>query len=346
MSFIDLLRTFDAQDTIAHIGPSVLYERFGYFRGVVSNVCIAEPDPVRAAALQKNIPAADRVRLLENAVICEGRRPELTRYNFDALTAIGETGALKSLFPGLRETERVAIGALSPASFIERLPQDHRGRDLLIIDSLGQEFDLLKEFDACDALVRFSSVIVRFTKLPTAAVSGQSDQLHDWLGERHFDRSIVIDDADPDLAVWLFLRNPLGEDLVEQQNLVKTLQSETKTQRDALEKSAAIAEKADSDLRVALRLQTVAHDDLKDLQRKFSTLYADKERQDKLLLQVTRKLTYASNHLYRLAAEAPEFARLVEDVSLDAGDDRYGAADIEPDKSDGPEMGDEDNQGQ
>ena len=324
MSFVDLIKTLGAQDTLACIGPSNVYERFDYFRETVSNICIAEPDPVRAATLQSNIPAANRIHLFESAVLNTGRRAELKRYNYDALTTVGDTPVLLTLFPGLRETEHMAVDALSTSGFIEKLPQHHRGRDLLIIDSIGQEFDLLREFDKLNSLIRFSGIIVRITKQPSVDPQSQSDQFREWLKIRDFDRSIVLDGADPDLAIWYFPRNELGADLKQQRKLVESLRSERETQRAvleertaALEKTSIAARKADSDLRVAMRLQTAAQDDLKDLQQQYSTLSADKERQDKLLRQVTRKLAYASNHLHQLAANTPAVAELVDNASVD-----------------------------
>ena len=332
MSFVDLIKALGAQDTLACIGPSNVYERFDYFRETVSNIFIAEPDPVRAATLQSNIPAANRIHLFESAVLSTGRRAELKRYNYDELTTVGDTPALNALFPGLRETEQMAVDALSTSGFIGKLPQHHRGRDLLIIDSIGQEFDLLREFDKLNSLIRFSGIIVRIAKQPSGDAQSQPDKLHEWLKIRDFDRSIVLDGADPDLAIWYFPRNELGADLKQQRKLVESLRSEREAQRAvleertvALEKTSAAARKADSDLRVAMRLQTAAQDDLKDLQRQYSALSADKERQDKLLRQVTHKLAYASNHLHQLAANTPAVAELVDNASLkkencDAGD--------------------------
>ena len=324
MGFIDLIRTLGAQDTVACIGPSNLYERFGYFREAVSNICIAEPDPVRTAMLLRKIPAANHIHLFESAVLSTGRRAELKRYNYDELTTVGDTPALNALFPGLRETEQMAVDALSTSGFIGKLPQHHRGRDLLIIDSIGQEFDLLREVDKLNSLTRFSGLIVRIAKLPSVDPKSQSDQLHEWLKVRDFDRSIVLDGADPDLAIWYLPRNELGADLKQQRKLLESMRSEREAQRAvleertaALEKTSAAALKADSDLRVAIRLQTVAQNDLKDLQRQYSALSADKERQDKLLRQVTRKLAYASNHLHQLAADTPAVAELVDNASPD-----------------------------
>ena len=309
---------------MACIGPSNLYKRFGYFREAVSNICIAEPDPVRTAMLLRKIPAANRFHLFESAVLSTGRRAELKRYNYDALTTVGDTSALSALFPGLRETEQMAVDALSTSGFIGKLPQHHRGRDLLIIDSIGQEFDLLREVDKLNSLTRFSGLIVRIAKLPSVDPKSQSDQLHEWLKVRDFDRSIVLDGADPDLAIWYLPRNELGADLKQQRKLLESMRSEREAQRAvleertaALEKTSAAALKADSDLRVAIRLQTVAQNDLKDLQRQYLALSADKERQDKLLRQVTRKLAYASNHLHQLAADTPAVAELVDNASPD-----------------------------
>lgn len=312
--FDDLLAKLGSQDTVTHIGPSVLYERFRYYRRTVAQVVIAEPDPSRAALNIREIQPNDRIKLIESAVLANGRRAELRRYNFESLTSLGEGSDLKILFPGLRETGSIAVDVLPIAQLVTKLPQNHRGLDLLVIDSLGEELDILTAINAEGALERFSNIVLRIARLPASNGASPIKSLLEWLAAHHYDRSVVLDGSDPDLPVLYFQRNPLGEDLEQQTSLAASFRAENETRGAALAEAGAKIKKADEDLRVALRLQSAAHDDLKDLQRQHAELRADKQGQDELLRKVTQKLAYASDYLRRLAIDAPEAAGLVENV--------------------------------
>ncbi len=320
MIFDDLLARLGTQDTVAHIGPSVLYERFRFYRRTAAHVVIAEPDPSRAAINNREVSRTNRVDQIESAVLAAGRRAELRRYNFDALSALCDLDALKSLFPGLRETERIAVNVLPVAELIAKFPQNHRGLDLLVIDSLGEELDILKEINAQDALERFSNIVLRIARLPESTDFAPTKNLLEWLAAHHYDRSVVLDGTDPDLPVLYFQRNPLGKNLEQQTNLAASFRAENETRGAALTDAHAKIKKTDEDLRVALRLQSASQDDLKDLQRQHAELRADKQSQDELLRKVTQKLSYASDYLRRLAIDTPEAAGLVEDVQSSAGE--------------------------
>ena len=311
--FDDLLAKLGPQDSVAHLGPSILYEQFRFYRRTAARVFVVEPDPARAADVRRTAMQANNIELFQNAIVVGNRNVTLRRYNFDALTGLCDPGPLKMLFPGLRETQSIAVDGMPIETFVASLPKNHRRCDLLVIDSLGEEFDLLEQFDAQDALARFFHLVVRLAP-PASSNSARGKQLRDWLAARHYDRPIALDASDPDLPVLYFQRNPLGEDLAKQTSLVESLRAQQQRRDAALSDANAQARKADSDLRVALRLQSAAQDDLKDLQRQYADLRADKERQDELLRKVTQKLAYASDYLRRLAIDAPEIKGLMENA--------------------------------
>jgi len=189
---------------------------------------------------------------------------------------------------------------------------------MLVIDCLGEELAILQKIDDEQALSRFQRIVVRTAHGTKADASGL-DALTKWLAERHYRDPFLLDGSDASLPVMYFHRNQLSENLAHQTDLVKSLRAEKETQRALLEDANQNAEKAAADMRVAMRLHTAAQDDLKDLQSQYASLFAAKEEQDKLLRQVARKLSYASDYLHRLAVESPEFAGLLEEIQLDDG---------------------------
>ena len=317
MIFDDLIAQLGPQDAIAHIGPSILYKQCRYYRRAVAKVVIAEPDPSRAASFNREKLAAGRITLIDRAVLPEGRRADLRRYNFDALNTLNDLKLLNTLFPGLQERERVTVDVLPVAQFLNQLPSNHRGRDLLVIDSLGEELEILESIATHKDFQRFSNIVLRIARDPAPGENSQTRRLFEWLASQYYDRSITLDGADPDLPVLYFPRNPLGEDLKQQQSLAASFRAENEARGKALSEAQTRVKKSDDDLRVALRLQSAAQDDLKDLQQQYAQLRTDKQDQDELLRKVTQKLSYASDYLRRLAIDAPDAAELVENTSVD-----------------------------
>lgn len=315
MIFDDLIAQLGPQDTIAHIGPSALYEQCRYYRRAAAQVIIAEPDWSRAANIKREMRGASGRTIVESAVLPEGRRADLRRYNFNALNTLSDVDLLKTLFPGLRETERVAIDVMSIALFLKQFREKHRGCDLLIIDSIGEELGILQGVEAQSRLRRFSNIVLRIAKHPDSNAPSPTKKLLEWLALHHFDRSIVLDGADPDVPVLYFPRNPLGESLKQQTDLATSFRAENEARGKALTEAQTKMEKADQDMRLALRLQSVAQDDLKDLQQQYAQLRSDKQDQDELLRKVTQKLSYASDYLRRLSIDAPDATGLVESAS-------------------------------
>lgn len=321
MIFDDLIAHLGRQDTIAHIGPSVLYEPFRLFQRTDAQVVIAEPDPVRAAAVYRGANPSKNIQLLEYAVLPQGRRADLRRYNFDALSNLSEADFLSALFPGLHEIERSTVDILPVAAFVEKLHQQHRGRDLLIVDSLGEELGILAAFAEAGALERFQNIVLRIVRHDDSNTHSPTKQLFDWMTTNHYDRWVVLDGADPDIPVLYFQRNPISKDYIQQKDLAASFRAENETRGKALADAQQKMKKSDDDLRLALRLQSAAQDDLKDLQQQYTQLRADKHDQDELLRKVTQKLSYASDYLRRIAIDTPDAAGLVERAPVEPNED-------------------------
>lgn len=316
MFFSDLVSGLGAQDSAVHLGPSVLYDRFRYYRHTAASVFIAEPDPMRAASIYQRLDGIGRITLLQCAILGDGRKADLRRYNFDAVTSFQNLDALRSLFPGLRETAHIVVDVLPVSQLLKRLRPQHRGGDLLVIDCLGEAQNILKKIDDENALSRFQRIVVRTVHDTNADADGPG-ALTKWLAERHYNDPFLLDGSDANLPVLYFHRNQLSENLAHQTDLVRSLRAEKETQRALLDDAKNNAKKADADMRVAMRLHIAAQDDLKDLQSQYASLFAAKEEQDKLLRQVARKLSYASEHLHRLAVESPEIAGLLGEIKLE-----------------------------
>lgn len=324
MNFDDLIANLGRQDTIAHIGPSVLYESFRLYQRTAAQIVVAEPDPTRAAMIYRAAKTSDKVQILECAVLPQGRRADLRRYNFDALNNLCEADVLNALFPGLHETDRSTVNVLPVSAFVKKLHQQHRGRDLLVLDSLGEELGILTALAAEGALERFQNIILRIVRHDDSENSSPTKNLFDWLANNQYDRWVVLDGADPNIPVLYFQRNPLGKDYNQQKDLAASFRAENEARGKALVEAQQTMKKSEDDLRVALRLQSAAQDDLKDLQQQYAQLRADKHDQDELLRKVTQKLSYASDYLRRIAIDTPDAAGLVERTPLEADEETSG----------------------
>ncbi len=263
-----ILKNVGPRDTVLHIGPGILYNKIRY-SATAAKIVIAEPDLDLALALKSRAASQRSIEIIEKAVQPEGRRAELHQFNFSMLNSLRQATGLQQLFPGLRQTGVTTVDGLSVPHLLEKMSPEHDSRDLLIVDALGEDMDLLKSFEAASVLTRFSDIVLRSTKHVVFAQGAPTKTVIEWLGQRHYDRPITLENSDPDFPILYFSRNPLGEKLQAQYALLESLRT-----------------------------------DQEDLRDQFDQLRSDKRRQDALLQQVTQRLIDAADYLQLLSDDS------------------------------------------
>lgn len=85
---------------------------------------------------------------------------------------------------------------------------------------------------------------------------------------------------------------------------LENAQTRLQTLKKRMERQAQMLERKELDLGVALRSQAALQADLQAMRQKYETLITDKTEQDRLLLNVTSRLSAASDYLYMLQADS------------------------------------------
>ncbi len=307
------MRNAGPRDTILHIGPGVLYDGIDYAT-ISAKTTIVEPDSDIAAELRIRFSHRADVTIIENAVLAESGDVELRKYNFRMLNSMRRGDGLLDLFPGLQSDAIQTVRAIDINDVVKRLPKGDAGRDILVIDSLGEEFSLLRALDAAGQLERFGHVIIRTTMEVLFVGGSDLREIKEWLKGCGFDRPIRLDDGDPDLPVLSFSRNPLLARLAQEQKVSETLRADIDRHEKAVKEAEDAAMRAERDLKMAIRTHAATQSDLRDLQSQYATLRAAKEERDALLTQVTKRLSDASEHLHRLTASQDANAELRAEV--------------------------------
>ena len=275
-----ILSEAGSDDTILHIGPCSSFFDIDY-KNFSANIIIVEPDPHRAQRISNELIGLENAKVLKRAALESGREPALTRYSFSRMDGFREsTPYLQKVFPGIRAVSKFTTPTIDAAELTGELPDKCNRQDILFIDVLGEEAALLRALEEAGALDRFATIIVRAMKRSCFVDAANASIMRDWLAERFFDKPTNIDDSDPDFPVLCFRRNDAAKKTVEQAQQVELYQKERDDARRGLD--------------VSLRLQSMANADLSDLQDRFASLQAEKEKQDALLQQVTQRLVTAS----------------------------------------------------
>ena len=221
---------------------------------------VLEPDPDRAEQLVATMAGRAGFEVIAASLTTteQAGPAQLRRYNFADLNGFADPAGLRGYFPGLRETGMVETLRMSPAELAARLPKDHGGGDVLVIDLLGEEMDVLRALPQASQFVRFHKIILRCTRESILAKGVNSGSIGEWLMHRGFDRMLQIDSSDPDFPVLLFLRNPghgrmktLEDQLAQKDRTLAERDQQLAEQKKAQEALQARAARAEAEAKAA-----------------------------------------------------------------------------------------------
>jgi hypothetical protein len=148
-------------DIILHIGAGLCSELRDYQRIQPSQIVLVEPNPETCAELLSQAADWDNVTVLQAAVTDRAGRASLRLFNFPELDSLHEPVGLYKLLPGLRHVGLAEVTTLSANQLIEQLPLQPQGHNWLVLEAPGEELEILTALADCQALERFSRLIVR-----------------------------------------------------------------------------------------------------------------------------------------------------------------------------------------
>lgn len=198
-----------APDLLVHIGAGECSELEDYRLIRPRRVVLVEPDPDRVAGLRLGRQA--RVEVLPVAVAADEGRVALHQYNLADLDGLRPLADLRDRLPGLRETGRIEVDAISAAMLARQLPWAENGRHWLVVEASGVEKEVLRALAECGALQRFQHLIVR---LPRAQIYGDTaeavDAVLEELAQAGYAQEGAVDDADGDWPRYHLKHQPMA----------------------------------------------------------------------------------------------------------------------------------------
>lgn len=228
--------------TIVHAGPGAETALADYLATDCKRVVVIEPDEQAAASLRSGAGSDVRVQVINAILHTMPGKATVIRFNFAELDSVAEPSGLKKLFPGLRETGRETVPAITPAELMQQIKMSESAQNWLILETPGQELSLLGAMSKDGSLRSFATVLVRTSE--EVLYQGGSDltSLEAWLHTQGFTQNRTLGGEDPSRP-WLRLSYDAARDVQAQAaKKVKAAQEQANAQIAALESALAKAQ--------------------------------------------------------------------------------------------------------
>lgn len=278
---------------VAGIGTEASFEALlKMLGGLPKRVIVAEPAETRGGKSVQALEGLDGVTIVDGVLADGSGEVELVQYNLPGLRGLtAPTPALKALFPGLKERNRVTVRKVALASVVGNageLPNPVRLR----IDLPGAEPMALKALEDGGILAKADLVSMRCGAEAMFDGGWPRAQLQDWLQARYIRLEHAADD-DPDWPDLRLKADATGRKLA-------TLEAENAKLKAICDQATAARERAMADLGLAIRMQGLLQTDLDDLRERYRQSETARSQQEDLLRKLTPRLQEAAQQLRQL----------------------------------------------
>lgn len=264
-SLNNILRSVDANSTLVHLGPGILYDTIDYslFEG---SVVIVEPDPDWSLFFSSLYSTSEKVRVIDAAVVAQEKPTTLQKYDFRLFNSLQlDRESLRGRFPNLQQSVSVVVHTLDPPQLGKVLLKYAETKsDILLLDRFGGTIELLDALDGEGLLNRFHTIVVRTLREKSCDANNDVNAVTGWFEERFFDGAVHLEDQESYFNLLLFSKN-------EEARTLSKLET-------------AILDR-DNEIASLIAQESAAKADLEDLQHQFSEL---KEKHDERLNVLAR----------------------------------------------------------
>tara|TARA_R110002096_G_scaffold5802_4_gene26706 strand:+ start:12102 stop:13568 length:1467 start_codon:yes stop_codon:yes gene_type:complete len=227
--------------TIIHIGAGDGVELDGYLAGDAERIILVEPEPDRAAALERRCGNDPRTLVIAAALTGAVGEAELKTFNIRALDGLCSAEAAKSIYPGLRLLNRMVVPTLSPGRLLEKTGA-LSGPARVILHATGMEADILRAWPTEDLHSTIDTIELRCTASSLFETGSDLASLRE-LAQSLGLEEVQSDLSDPDWPKLVLRSNPLrlqldAQHLLNHQLEVKLSEAE-KAVESAIEAGAA-----------------------------------------------------------------------------------------------------------
>ncbi|NWN83353.1 MAG: glycosyltransferase [Halomonas sp.] len=294
-------------DVILHIGAGQGEQLEAWLAEGVRRVVLFEPHPELAERLASANKQRLNVSVAAVAIAAEEGGCSLQEYNLPEANSLRAPTDLKSLFPGLKRTNRYPVQAITPHRMMAEYGPADEEAARLVIEAPGEAYAMLQPLMESDELGRFSELQISMTVVPRYQGSVTAEQTLRALRDYGYD-VVCHDDHDPDWPTWTLHRNPLKVALKQQQQALDQAEREkakSHQECDALNQQVAELRQARaSEQAKACQERDALNRQVEERQAKWKQLDQQHKKLQKELEALTVKLERKHRHFMSRKTQA------------------------------------------
>lgn len=194
---------------LVHLGAGQCSELAQYIALRPQSLLLIEADPQIAHDLQARAAEYAQLKVICAAVSGHPGPAILHRYNLPGASSLHPATGLKKLFPGLKETGRIKVEAVTPDSLFRSLNLQNDFENTLVIDLPGEELPILQSLLKSELLYLFSRLYLNCGREPLYEGSTTAQSILQWLEKHGYVLLRENNLQDPDRPCWALQLNKL-----------------------------------------------------------------------------------------------------------------------------------------
>tara|TARA_R110000868_G_scaffold101630_1_gene279658 strand:- start:3711 stop:5048 length:1338 start_codon:yes stop_codon:yes gene_type:complete len=217
--------------SILHIGAGDCPELDAYQSTRAERIILVEPEPDRAASLERRCAGDARVAVITAALAGENGEAELNIFNIRSVDGLRKPEGLEEIYPGLRLREQIVVPAISPAKLFEA-SGDLPSPTLVILQTPGMEADILEAWQASGKLAQVDRLHLHCSAAKAFEGGTDAAALRSLLAKFAFEE-VSADFSDPDWPVIVVQQNRMRQEVETQRAEIAALTNALKKAENA-----------------------------------------------------------------------------------------------------------------
>ena len=227
MSHIEKIREINA---VVHFGAGAFPPVEAYFAAGANRIILVEANPYFVASLRERFAHDAKIEIVD-AAISNKESDELFRiFNLSSASSLREPTGLGEIYKSLRVEKEFSVRTTPADGFTRRLKLSPEDKNLLVLDTPGEEFPILKNLAGADLLTLFSDIIVHGQERPLYKGAAAIVSIKRYLEENGFAAS--IDNADADWPVLICATSPIHKEKAELTAKLSALQEQLAAEQE------------------------------------------------------------------------------------------------------------------
>lgn len=221
-------------DTILHIGAGRCGEFPKYELLGARRIILVEADEKRARYLLRAYENYNHVQVLSCAVSDVSGPITLKQYNLQNYNSIREATGLRQIYPGLRQTGELEVESVTLSKLVGDLCMDYTKKNLLVIDTPGEEMNLVDSLGTDNLFEMFETVTLYCAERSLFVGAQTADNILSVLYELGYELIARDDEKDPNRPRWTLNRNKNKIENIKLRDVITTIRSEHEKERKKL----------------------------------------------------------------------------------------------------------------